>query len=131
MSHVSAQIRREVVARANDRCEYCGLTQADQEATFHVDHVVPKIAGGPTDMVNLALACVSCSLRKGARKTAIDPLTSRPSPLFNPREMAWRDHFRWEGVLVAGLTPIGRCMVEALRLNRPSILAIRREQAAR
>jgi hypothetical protein len=28
-----------------------------QEATFHVDHVVPVIAGGPDTGDNLALAC--------------------------------------------------------------------------
>ena len=49
-----------------NRCEYCLLAQAGQEATFHVDHVTPRVAGGPTIDGNLALACVGCSLRKGA-----------------------------------------------------------------
>ena len=86
MSDPPAALRAEVVARAGDRCEYCRLAQAGQEATFHIDHVVPRAAGGPTHAANLALACVSCSLRKGARQTAPDPDTGEPARLFSPRE---------------------------------------------
>jgi hypothetical protein len=38
---IPADARRQVIQRAKDRCEYCGLSQAGQEALFHVDHVVP------------------------------------------------------------------------------------------
>jgi hypothetical protein len=31
----------EVVRQAGDRCEYYRLSQASQEATFHIDQVVP------------------------------------------------------------------------------------------
>ena len=48
MSDVSAALRDEVALRAGNRCEYCGLSQVGQEATFHIDHVVPRAAGGPT-----------------------------------------------------------------------------------
>ena len=120
-----------VVQRAADRCEYCGLAQAGQEAQFHVDHIVPETAGGLTEPENLALACVSCSLRKGARQTLLDPLTGDEVPVFNPRRERWPVHFCWEGVRVAGLSPAGRALVEALQLNRPLILAIRQEEAFR
>jgi hypothetical protein len=79
--------------RANERCEYCRIAQVGQEATFHVDHVIPQAAGGVTSLQNLALACVSCSLRKGARPTAVDPGTGDATPLFHPRLHAWSDHF--------------------------------------
>lgn len=62
-----ANLRRQVITRAANCCEYCCLAQTGQEATFHVDHVVPVVAGGQSTSENLALACVSCSLRKGAR----------------------------------------------------------------
>ena len=75
MSSIPAQLRRLVIERAAGRCEYCGLSQEGQEATFHIDHITPVVAGGATIETNLALACVSCSLRKGARQTAIDPQT--------------------------------------------------------
>jgi 5-methylcytosine-specific restriction endonuclease McrA len=73
MTSIPARLRRIVLRRAAGRCEYCGLSQEGQEATFHIDHITPVVASGPTVANNLALACVSCSLRKGARQTAPDP----------------------------------------------------------
>ena len=128
---IPASLRREVARRAEDRCEYCGLSQAGQEATSHADHVVPVTAGGPATVENLALACVSCSLRKGARQTALDPATGDAVPLFHPRRDAWRAHFRWEGVRVVGQTPTGRATAAALDMNRLLALAIRGEEALR
>lgn len=131
MSGIPAALARRVVERAGNRCEYCGLSQLGQEATFHVDHVIPRAAAGPTTLDNLALACVSCSLRKGARQTGPDPDTGTDAPLFDPRSEAWVDHFCWDGVRVEGLTPTGRATVAALEMNRPLILAIRGEEAER
>jgi len=129
--HVSARLRRLVVRRARNRCEYCSLSQLGQEATFHVDHVVPVIAGGPDTGDNLALACVSCSLRKAARQTAIDPESGEHVSLFNPRRDLWHDHFQWHGAVLIGRTATGRATIEALEMNRPLILAIREEESAR
>jgi len=56
--HIPTSLQRRVRLRASDRCEYCRLAQAGQEATFHIDHVVPRVAGGATALENLALACV-------------------------------------------------------------------------
>jgi hypothetical protein len=131
LSRIPARLNRLVVRRAGGRCEYCGLAQVGQEATFHVDHIIPQLAGGPTTADNLALACVSCSLRKEARRSAADPLTGRMVPLFHPRRQRWSNHFRWDGMRVVGLTATGRATVGALRMNRPLILAIRAEEAAR
>ena len=129
--HIPARLRRQVIKQAKGRCEYCGLAQVGQEATFHLDHIIPQAAGGPTTLENLALACVSCSLRKEARRSAADPATGRHVALFHPRRQAWEDHFRWEGVVVVGVTPTGRAMVAALRLNRPVMLGIREEEVQR
>jgi hypothetical protein len=131
MSDISSGLRAEVTLRANNRCEYCRLSQLGQEATFHIDHVTPRAAGGPTTADNLALACVSCSLRKWANQTATDPDTGKEVPLFNPRMQVWVEHFRWNGERVVPLTPIGRATVFALALNRPVILVIRQEEAIR
>lgn len=128
---VSAKLRRLVVRRARNRCEYCGLSQLGQEATFHIDHVVPVNAGGPDTADNLALACVSCSLRKAARQTAVDPMTGEHVALFHPRHDLWHDHFGWQGVYVFGRTATGRATIEVLEMNRPLIIAIRGEESAR
>src|SRR4051812_25193987 len=78
----------------------CTLSQAGQEATFHIDHVQPIAAGGPTAEDNLALACISCSLRKAAHQFAPDPETGLDAPSYNPRRQVWNEHFRWDGVRV-------------------------------
>ena len=70
--------------------------------------VVPVVAGGQSTSENLALACVSCSLRKGARLITVDPYTGEEVVLFDPRRDAWRLHFRWDGVRVVGITPTVR-----------------------
>ena len=129
MTHIPARLRRLVIRRSRGRCEYCQLAQAGQEATFHVDHVQPVTAGGQTEADNLALACVSCSLRKGARQTAVDPDTGHAISIYHPRSDIWSEHFAWQGVRVRGLTPVGRATIDALDLNRPLILAIREEEA--
>jgi len=131
MSDVPAGLADEVRQRARGRCEYCGLSQLGQEAVFHIDHIVPQATGGPTLSKNLALACVSCSLRKGARRSAPDPETGIEKPLFHPREQLWADHFRWDGEQVVPVTATGRATVAALAMNRPVILAIRQEESAR
>jgi hypothetical protein len=99
-----------------------------QAATFHIDHIVPTMAGGQTVAENLALACVSCSLCKGARQMLRDPETGRKVSVFNPRQQNWQEHFHWEGVYLAGLTATGRATIEALNLNRAVIQAIRAEE---
>lgn len=126
---IPSHLRRLVLKRAGGRCEYCRLSQAGQEATFHVDHVVPLREGGQTLADNLALACVSCSLRKGARSSALDPESGVPVPLFHPRRDPWGAHFQWEGARLIGLTPVGRATVGALNMNRPLVLALREEDA--
>lgn len=120
-----ASLRQRIIARAGNRCEYCGLSQLGQAATFHLDHVVPVVAGGRTVPANLALACIHCSLRKGARQMARDPKTGRSVRLFHPREQTWNLHFRWAGCELRGITPSGRATVGALALNSPEHLIIR------
>ncbi|MCI0700622.1 MAG: HNH endonuclease [Planctomycetia bacterium] len=130
-SYIPVALARQTVERAGNRCEYCGLLQLGQEATFHVDHVQPVAAGGATVLENLTLACVSCSLKKGARQTGTDPDTDQQTPLFNPRTDRWDDHMEWDGVRAVGLTPTGRATIAALDMNRPLILAIREEETER
>ena len=63
MSSIPTSLRRLVVQRSGDRGEYYGTSQLGQVATFDIDHIVPVVADGETTSANLALACVSCSLR--------------------------------------------------------------------
>lgn len=128
MTTISASLRRLVIQRSENRCEYCKISQAGQVATFHIDHIVPVVAGGQTNADNLALACVSCSLRKGARQILEDPGTGEMVSIFHPRQQEWKEHFAWNDFQLSGSTPVGRATVEALDLNRPIMLAIRAEE---
>jgi len=128
MAAIPTTLRRLVIQRADDRCEYCGLSQAGQAATFHIDHIIPVVAGGETTADNLALACVSCSLRKAARQRVEDPETGEIVAIFHPRQQSWKDHFRWDGVQVVGVTATGRATIHALVMNRAIMLAIRAEE---
>jgi 5-methylcytosine-specific restriction endonuclease McrA len=127
-SRLPARLAREVRERAGDVCEYCLLPQRSQEATFHIDHVVPRSRGGATALQNLAFACVTCSLRKAARYRARDPHSGKLVPIFNPRVDDWPEHFaftkRWR---LVGRSSIGRATIEALGMNRAAVIAIRNE----
>lgn len=131
MTDVPSELREIVIVRAKDRCEYCQLSQLGQEATFHIDHVHPRNLGGPTNLSNLALACVSCSLRKWARVSAADPETGAIVSLFNPCTQDWCEHFSWSDAILLPLSASGRATVEALAMNRPIILSIREEEMVR
>lgn len=115
--------RRLVVARAGGACEYCRLLQDASGVTFHIEHVVPRAAGGATVLNNLALSCPGCNLAKANRIVAGD-IKGNPQELFNPRKydpwlLGWHLHFALEretGCLVA-LTPIGEATIRALDIN--------------
>lgn len=129
--HVGSKLRSTVIARAENRCEYCRFSQVGQEATFHIDHILPVSRGGTDDSENIALACVSCSLRKASRTKTIDPEFGNDVPLFNPRRQNWHDHFQIDGAQIVGRSAIGRGTVDALQMNRPLAVAIREEETRR
>ena len=93
-----------------------------------MDHIIPESQGGETKLENLALACVSCSLRKETRQSGVDSETGNRVSLFHPRRDVWTEHFRWAGIEIEGITPTGRGTIQVLRMNRPSILLIRDEE---
>lgn len=58
------------------------LSQSSQEATFHINHVVPRNEGGKAVAANLALACVTCSLLRSlsAWPLRMDSSSNEPLP---------------------------------------------------
>ncbi len=54
--------RAERLLLDNWQCQQCGRIVTGREA--HVDHVVPKVAGGSDLMGNLRTLCRSCHSRK-------------------------------------------------------------------
>ena len=128
MPRISPTLRRQVVRVARNRCEYCQTSQAMTLATFHLDHIIPRSAGGATEFENLCLSCPFCNESKGERRRARDPESGRQARLFNPRRDAWRQHFEWseDGTQIMGLTARGRATVVALRMNNQIAQTARR-----
>jgi hypothetical protein len=94
---------------------------------FTVDHVIPRSRGGTDDLSNLCLCCFWCNNYKHARTQVRDSRTRRLTSIFNPRTEHWADHFRWSSTFtrIIGRTAIGRVTIQAMRLNRPSLVRAR------
>lgn len=129
---VSAALRRVVMERAADLCEYCRSPAAFATQSFTVEHIVPRDAGGETTLGNLAWACFGCNSHKHTTTRGVDPVSGEQAALFHPREQSWSDHFAWSDdfTRVRGTTPQGRVTVEALQLNRAGLVNLRRVLAA-
>jgi hypothetical protein len=126
MSITVAQ-RRAVIQRAGDCCEYCRLTEIDELAPFHVDHIIPLKHGGTDDLDNFCLACYMCNLFKGSNMAAGDPFTGAATFLFNPRSQIWDDHFEInQDATLTGKTPEGRATINVMRMNDEAQVQYRR-----
>ena len=125
---ISRIVRRQVRDRACNRCEYCQHPANYACAPFVCEHVVPRARGAGSTLSELAWACPGCNSHKYAKTHAPDPQTGRVVPLFNPRRQRWSRHFAWseDSLSLRGRTATGRATVEALHLNRPELLNLRR-----
>jgi hypothetical protein len=126
-SKLSAELQQQIRARANYLCEYCHTSEQWQYVQFTIDHILPIAQGGTDNFDNLALACFHCNRRKTDKTTAIEPQTEQQVPLFNPRHDHWSDHFIWsaDGLIIIGITAIGKATIAALALNRDRAINIR------
>jgi hypothetical protein len=93
--------------------------------TLRIDHIIAPKHRGPTRASNLCLACFACNNHKASNISEIDNKTKRIVPLFNPRRHKWARHFRWHGLILVGLTPIGRATVVVLEINLDYRVAFR------
>lgn len=117
MTYIPALLRRQVIERAQNHCEYCLIPAEVAFFPHEVDHVIAEKHGGTTTIDNLAFACWRCNRHKGSDLTSFDPQTQILSPLFNPRTQVWTEHFAYEGKRIVGMTPEGRTTISLLRLN--------------
>ncbi len=90
-----------------------------------MEHIVARKHGGNDEADNLALACDRCNSHKGANLTGVDPDTGEITKLFNPRQDAWKEHFKIADVLIVGLTPVGRTTVFVLNMNEERRVRLR------
>ena len=122
-----AELRRFVRSRAAGFCEYCKLPDSFQFLPFHVEHVIARQHGGPSDEVNLAWACGRCNAYKGPNLSSIDPITGDVVTLFRPRHDIWNEHFDLVHGRVMGRTSRGRATVRLLQMNSRRRIELRRE----
>ena len=85
-TRLPAELRQQVRARAEGRCEYCYMSETYSFAIHQVDHIIAEKHGGPSSEDNLALCCIACNQFKGTDLASIDPLHGRPTFLFHPRK---------------------------------------------
>jgi hypothetical protein len=124
---LDATLVRQVWQRARHRCEYCQLPQEYSDQAFEIDHIISRKHLGRTVASNLALSCFRCNSSKGSDISGRDWRTSKLTPLFNPRRHKWARHFRWEGPILVGRTPVGRTTVALLKINDPVRVELRDE----
>ena len=94
-SYISVEIRREVIERSGNCCEYCRVSQEDQFFTFEIDHIIAEKHGGASTSENLCLSCPDCNAYKGSDIASVDwDLDEVITPLFHPRKQDWAMHFK-------------------------------------
>ncbi|MDZ7364136.1 MAG: HNH endonuclease [candidate division KSB1 bacterium] len=127
-AYIPVDKQRAVIERAEGRCEYCQSMADYATEKFAVEHVMPVSRGGTSELDNLALSCSGCNGHKYNKTEALDPADGKLVPLFNPRQQLWQTHFSWSDdfTRIIGLTAIGRATVEALQMNRPGLVNMRR-----
>ena len=95
--------RRNIFARDNNQCQYCGKRYPTNELSL--DHVVPRSQGGQSTWENIVCACIDCNVRKGGRtpKQAHLSLIRKPekpkrSPMLNLK-LTHRKYQSWKTFL--------------------------------
>ena len=117
MAYVSEPLRRLIIERASNSCEYCLLPDSLSFYAHEVDHIVALKHQGKTEAENLAYACWRCNRSKGSDLGSFDPQTGDFSFLFNPRKQLWEDHFVLLEGQIFGQSPMGRTTVSLLKMN--------------
>lgn len=70
------EAREYLLAKWGRECCYCGA----KDAPLNIEHIVPKAKGGTNRISNLAIACIPCNTKKGA-KSIEEFLTGKPERL--------------------------------------------------
>jgi hypothetical protein len=117
MTYIPEALRRQVIQRAEECCEYCLIHQSDSLYTHEVDHIIATKHRGATTLENLCLACLDCNRAKGSDFGSFDPETGAVAMLYNPRQQEWTAHFRLDGAKITPLSPEGRVTLFVLGLN--------------
>ncbi len=122
---IGEETKQFLSRRARFACEYCGVSETAAGGELTVDHFRPQSKNGGDELENLVYCCVRCNLYKG--DFWIDK-TDTPT-LWNPRTEPFENHFRQtEDGLLFAVTESGELTLRTPKLNRPQLIAHRRQQ---
>jgi hypothetical protein len=124
---MDAALDVQVRNRAGGCCEYCRIPEMPYALSFELDHIIAEKHRGKTEAGNLALSCVHCNRHKGPCIAGIDPETDQIVRRYHPRRDKWREHFRWNGIVLVGLTDVGRTTIEVLEINDEDSVRFRQQ----
>jgi hypothetical protein len=115
---------RALRERYDFRCGYCSIHETEAGAELTVDHFQPRSQGGTDESDNLVYCCHACNEFKGSYWRP-----DSPRRLLHPQRDDLRMHLNLtdDGTWV-GLTETGGFHLRRLRLNRPALVARRRER---
>ncbi len=92
-------LRAYIAEQWKHRCAYCGLGDWEDRTRFNLDHVVPRSAGGPTNIRNVVWSCEPCNHAKGDTPAAEllkdDPATLARIEGGKPRPLAAKGAYAW------------------------------------
>jgi hypothetical protein len=125
--HIPDKLRATVRERANACCEYCHVPEIGAFFPHQPDHIVATQHGGPTNLENLAFACIQCNRLKGPNIASVDPETFECVRLFNPRTDRWVEHFQMDDGRIVPLTSVARATAALLHFNDTDREATRRK----
>ena len=125
-TYIRPKLRRLVIERANNCCEYCLISQENNFLPFEIDHIVAEKHSGDSESDNLCWSCSTCNGFKGSDIASYDRLTKQLTPLYNPRIESWHAHLKLDGAEIVPRTAVGRVTVAILKLNNSERLLDRR-----
>lgn len=126
--YVPVELRRQVRSYFRSGCAYCRSAESLSVVTFELEHIVPLSHGGKTEFENLCLACPTCNRHKADRVSGRLESDGDEVAFFHPHRDRWADHFAWSDdfTTLIGLSIIWKVTIDALRINRPQLVRVRR-----
>ncbi|MGB0560213.1 MAG: HNH endonuclease [Spirulinaceae cyanobacterium] len=115
--YLSDATRRLVSERAQNRCEYCLISEQDTILGCAIDHIISLKHGGSNEPENLAYACVFCNRYKGSDVGSVILETKEFVRFYNPRDDRWSEHFRLDEATIIAKTSIGEVTTRILGFN--------------
>lgn len=115
--YIADSLKKQVIDRANYRCEYCLQPDLFAYISHQIDHIISIKHGGENNFDNLAYACFQCNVNKGSDIGTVLLPDRTLIRLYNPRIDYWHDHFEIENGVIYAKTAIGQATIKILDFN--------------